>query len=168
MSQQTFSLLLFGGFTTPGDNSNIIVGANNPASMAWDMAFNQINSILQNMTGDNLNFGFNYRPADLNTTQQIQATASAQFLDNRLLLDGHWGQAGLARGLTNVENTNMFEVNAEFRLTNRLSLKGFSRPNEREFSRSSQLGYLHGIGIAYRREFDSFRPFFVPRRKEEE
>jgi hypothetical protein len=57
----------------------------------------------------------------------------------------------------------MHEFNAEFRLTERLSLRGFSRPNERELS---QLGYIQGLGIAHRREFDSFRPLFV-RRKEE-
>jgi hypothetical protein len=166
MSQQTFSLLLFGGFTTPGDNSNIIIGENNPMLMAWDMLFNQINNVFQNFTNDNWNFGVNYRPEDINNTQQFQATASTQLFDNRLIIDGHIGQGGLSRNtLVATDNSTqqvfMHEFNAEFRITDRFSLKTFRRPNEREFL---GIGYLQGAGIAYRREFDSFRLF---RRRED-
>ncbi|MDR1951536.1 MAG: translocation/assembly module TamB [Bacteroidales bacterium] len=172
MTQQTFSLLLLGGFTTPGDNSNIGAiggGANNPVSMAYDMVFNQLNNVLQNLTGDNFNFGVIYRPEVLNNTQQTQLTMSTQFFDNRLLIDGHVGQGGLARNsLSNpdisTQQTFMREFNLEWRWTNRLSLKAFQRPNEREFRATSQMDYLSGGGIAYRREFDAFRPVFRRRK----
>jgi hypothetical protein len=164
MSQQTFSLLLFGTFTAPGNSSNTVQGEN----MLANMLSRQVSNIVQNFIGDNINFGANYRPGDINNTQLWQATASAQFLDNRLLIDGHIGQGGLSN-ITGIDpgaqQMVMHEVNLEWRWTNTLSLKAFQRPNEREFSRGAQLGYLQGFGIAYRREFDSFRPFSLFRRR---
>jgi len=172
MTQQTLSLLLFGGFTTPGDNSNIVAGMNIPTTMAFDMLSSQVSNIFQNFIGDNINFGINYRPEDNIQTRQFQATVSTQFFDNRLLIDGHVGQGGLARegdltpGDPATQQAVMHEVNAEWRVTDRLSLKVFNRPNEREFSRgTSQIDYLQGGGIVYRREFDSFRSLFRRRKK---
>jgi hypothetical protein len=171
MTKQTFFLLLFGGFTTPGDNSNIALNQDvNATSMAWDMLLNQANSILQSFS-DNINFSANYRPEDIHNTQQWQVSAGTQFFDNRLLIEGHVGQGGLDRTFVDAtpsaQQAIMGEFNAEYRITDRLSLKGFARPNEREFSRmSSQLGYLQGGGITYRREFDAFRPLFNRRRED--
>jgi hypothetical protein len=171
MTKQTFFLLLFGGFTTPGDNSNIALNQDmNATSMVWDMLLSQANSILQNFS-DNLNISVNHRPATTNTHEQTQVTMSTQFFDNRLLIDGHVGRGGLSRENFGEpvdpaqQQAIMGEFNAEYRITDRFSLKAFNRPNEREFSRmSSQLGYLQGIGIAYRREFNSFGSLFRRRK----
>jgi hypothetical protein len=167
MMKQTFSLLLFGGFLAPGNNAIFELASDvNPVSIASDMLFNQINNILQNF-GSNFNFGVNYRPSDPYNTQQTQFTLSTQFFDNRLLIDGHVGQGGLSRDLSDAEQQAwLHELNAEWRITNRFSFRAFNRPSERDLGRSPQTGYLQGIGIAYRREFDSFRPLFSRRRED--
>jgi len=172
MTRQTFSLLLFGGFMAPGDISNIATSSDiNMVSVASDMLFNQINSILQSFS-DHFDFSVSHRFGDINTTQQTQVTMSTQFFDNRLLLDGHVGWGGSTRefggGNPAQQQTPMGEFNAEYRVTDRFSLRGFTRSNEREsLGRAQQDGYLTGVGIAYRREFDSFRTLFNRRREDD-
>ncbi|MCL2412936.1 MAG: translocation/assembly module TamB, partial [Bacteroidales bacterium] len=166
MMRQTFFLLLFGGFTTPGENIAFAENISGEA-MVWDALINQANSMLN--FGDNINFSASYRPGDIHSTAQTQFSMGAQFLDNRLLIDGHVGQGGLSR-VSGVENSTqtLMELNVEYRITDRLSIRGFNRPNERDFSRGSpQVGYSQGAGIAYRREFNSFRLFNRNRRREE-
>ncbi|MCL2682544.1 MAG: translocation/assembly module TamB [Bacteroidales bacterium] len=166
MTKQTFYLLLFGGFTAPGNNAILGPAADvNAEAMAWDMLSNQVSNILQNFSS-NFNVGFNHRPGDPYNTQQTQLFLSTQFFDNRLLIDGHFGYGGLSTNLSDVEQQSWAgEVNAEWKITNRFSFRAFTRPSERDLGRSPQTGYLQGIGIAYKREFDSFRPLFSRRRE---
>ena len=164
MMRQTFFLLLFGGFTTPGDN---LASAENISgeAMAWNALLNQANNMLN--FGNNINLSASYRPEDIHSTEQWQVSMGAQFLDNRLLIEGHVGQGGLAHHLTEHSSQTIMELNVEYRLTDRLSLRVFNRPNERDFVRGAQMGYSQGAGIAYRREFGSFRSLFARRRREE-
>ncbi|MCL2417312.1 MAG: translocation/assembly module TamB [Bacteroidales bacterium] len=164
MMRQSFFLLLSGGFTVPGEN---LAQGINTGAMAWDVLFNQVNSMLN---FDNFNVSMSYRPEDLHSTAQTQVSMGAQFLDNRLLIDGHVGQGGLARdGRVENPTQTVMEFNVEYRLTNRLSFRLFRRPNVRDFLRGpSQMAYSQGAGIAYRREFDSFRPLFNRRREDDD
>jgi len=160
MIRQTFSLLLFGGFMTPGDVSNLALVQNISAeTMVLDALFNQVNNMLN--LGSNISLSASYRPEDMHSTEQWQVSMGAQFLDNRLIIDGHIGQGGLSH-TSSIENSTqtLMEVNIEYRITDRLSVQGFNRPNERDFSRGAgAVGYSQGVGIAYRREFGSFRLF---------
>ncbi|MCL2414934.1 MAG: translocation/assembly module TamB [Bacteroidales bacterium] len=164
MMRQTFFLLLFGGFTTPGDN---LASAENISgeAMVWNALLNQANNMLN--FGNNINLSASYRPEDIHSTEQWQVSMGAQFLDNRLLIEGHVGQGGLAHHLTEHSSQTIMELNVEYRLTDRLSLRGFNRPNERDFARRAQMGYSQGVGVAYRREFGSFRSLFNRRREDD-
>jgi hypothetical protein len=166
MTKQTFYLLLFGSFTTPGNNATVgFAGADiNTASMAFDILAGQVNNILQNFS-DNINLGVNFRPEDINTTQQTQVSLGTQFFDSRLLIDGNFSHGGLLQNpLTPAGQPNTLELNLEWRITDRFSFKAFQRPSDRDLAPS---GHLQGAGIAYKREFDSFRSLFSRRRRKE-
>jgi hypothetical protein len=169
MIQQTFSLLLFGSFMAPGNNITIgTLGTSdvNVASMAWDALLGQFNNILQNAS-NNFNLGISYSPQDSYNTGQAQISMSTQFWDDRILLDGSYGRVGISKDAgVDAEQENVMDFNAEVRITDRFSFKAFHRPNDRDFLRP-QSGYTQGIGVAYRRDFDSFKTLFSRRRKEQ-
>jgi hypothetical protein len=160
--RQTVSLLLVGGFIPP-ENNNLI--NTDWEAMALDLLFHQVNNIIQNLS-PNVNFGLIYKPEDLHHTRQFQVSASTQFWDNRVILDGQFGQSSSPIGL---EDNQGFvgEFNAEFRLTNRFSAKVFQRSNERDLAREVRAPYSQGVGVAWRRDFNSLRPLFFSRRRED-
>ena len=166
MSKQTVFLLFFNSFTAPGNNSNVPTNSSgtNTASILSEILANQLNNIFQNF-GSNVSLGVNWKPEDITTTQQTQVSMSTQFFDNRLLIDGHVSQGGLSKELQTEGQEFMGEVNMEYRITNRFSVKAFNRSNERDLVTENRSGYSQGIGISFKRDFDSLRDAFFRRRK---
>jgi hypothetical protein len=170
LSKQTFYLLLFGNFTSVGNNSAAPDGTTptsiNALALTTEMLMNQLNSIVLQNLSNSVSFSANYKPEDANSTEQTQLSANVHFLDNRLLLDGVIGKGGFDPAVPINGSDVVGEFNAEYKVTDRFSAKVFNRSNERslEGNMDGRSPYSQGVGISYKREFDSFKKLF--RRKE--
>ncbi|MDR1951529.1 MAG: translocation/assembly module TamB, partial [Bacteroidales bacterium] len=166
LSKQTFSLLLFGGFTPIGNNPALEGSGVNPMAVFSEMLSNQMSNLLQNLSSRiGIDVGVSYKPEDLNISTQTQVSARTQLFDDRIILEGHFGRGGVLRDVSSQQDLTG-EVNLEYRATNRFSVRAFNRPVDRTIERPD-LGYSQGVGIAYRRNFDSFRALFSRKKKED-
>ncbi len=177
MIKQTFSLLVMNSFVSarPDEPTNSL-GAGVGAS-SFEIISNQITNWLSQISRD-FDIGVNYRPGDQMTTQQLQVALSTQLFNDRVTIDGNLGVGG------NIKNTSgtgtgttspaqasniVGDVNVEVKLTEdgRWRLKAFNRSNETDYLKNNS-PYTQGVGLFYRKEFDSFHELFHRQKKTDE
>jgi hypothetical protein len=165
MLKQTFSLLLFNSFMPVEMNS---LGASTVASTATsfssDLLLGQFNNFISKIS-KNVDFGVNYRQGNEINNSEVQLIMGLQFLDNRLTVEGSMGidvdnSAGSASNPSGIVG----DLNVEYKITDKISVKAFNRSDEKEITKSG-VSYTQGVGVVYRRDFDSFKDLLV-RKKE--
>jgi hypothetical protein len=151
MSQQIISLLILGSFsyTTAGPN----IGAT-----GFKLLSNQLSGWLSKISKD-FDIGINYQPGTELTEEELEVALRTQLFNDRLSIDGNFG----VRGTTREQNTSnvVGDINVEYKITNdgRFRVKAFNRTNDISFLEDNA-PYTQGVGIFYRKEFDSFSDLF--------
>ncbi|MDZ7636595.1 MAG: translocation/assembly module TamB domain-containing protein [Bacteroidales bacterium] len=115
-----------------------------------EMLSNQLSNWLSQISND-FDIGFNYRPGNEITDQEVEVALSTQLLNNKVTLNGNVDVGG------NQLNTNASAISGEFtievKLTEMLRLKVFNRSNNNLYYQVHP--YTQGVGIFYRRDFDT-------------
>jgi hypothetical protein len=121
-----------------------------------EMLSNQLSNWLSQISND-FDIGFNYRPGDQLTDDEIEVALSTQLLNDRITLNGNLDVGGAQTK----ESTSRFsgEFTIEFRLTEMLRLKVFNRSNNILFYPVHP--YTQGAGVFYRRDFDKLNDLFI-------
>lgn len=124
----------------------------------------QLNNILsQALNMNNWNFSSN-----LSTGQEgwrdleVEGILSGRLLNNRLLINGNFGYRE-----DQLANSNFVgDFNLQWLLTpsGNIRLKAYNMANDRYFAK--QTFNTQGIGIIYKRDFNSWRDFFRPQKKQ--
>ena len=156
VQKQFLYLLITGGFL-PDDDSGITTGGSNMLlSNVTSIMAGQLNNIFQKLDIP-LDLGLNYQQNDKGT-DLFDVALSTQLFNNRVIVNGTIGNRKLA-GATNDEVSG--DVDIEIKLdkpgTFRLNLFSHSADQYTNYLDNSQ---RNGIGIAYQREFSTFRQFF--------
>ncbi|MDE6206399.1 MAG: translocation/assembly module TamB, partial [Muribaculaceae bacterium] len=163
MNRQIIYLLALNRFYTPDYMSTT------KGSELFSVASSTISSQLGNMLGklsDNWSIAPNLRSdrgdfSDL----EVDLALNSRLLNNRLLFNGNFGYRD------NTLNTNQFigDFDVEYLLTKNGNwrLKAYNRYNDRNYYvRSAQT--TQGIGVMYRRDFDSLFSFLRRKKKDTE
>ncbi|MDR2557021.1 MAG: translocation/assembly module TamB [Bacteroidales bacterium] len=163
--KQTFSLLLFNSFL-PVEMSDL--GASTVASTAIssssDILLGQFNNFISKIS-KNVDFGVNYRQGNELDNSEVQLMMGLQFFDNRLTVEGSMGiDVDNSAGNTSNPSGVVGDLNVEYKITDRISVKAFNRSDEKEITKSG-VSYTQGVGVVYRRDFDSFKDLLI-RKKE--
>lgn len=121
-----------------------------------EMLSNQLSNWLSQISND-FDIGFNYRPGDELTDDEIEVALSTQLLNDKIILNGNLDVGGAQIK----ESTSRFsgEFTIEFKLTEMLRLKVFNRSNNILFYPVHP--YTQGAGIFYRRDFDRLGDLFL-------
>ncbi len=121
-----------------------------------EMLSNQLSNWLSQISND-FDIGFNYRPGDELTDDEIEVALSTQLLNDKITLNGNLDVGGAQTK----ESTSKFsgEFTIEFRLTEMLRLKVFNRSNNILFYPVHP--YTQGAGVFYRRDFDRLNDLFL-------
>jgi hypothetical protein len=174
LNRQVFSFLLFRSFVTPqifnsgggGVNAGT-AAASTSSEMLSNRASEFINNYFGNLTGiKDLNLGVNYRPGS-NNSQAVDLALSKQFLNNKVSVDGNFG---VNNNTTTNSNGLIGDVNVDYKLTDdgRYRLRGFNRSNDVTQLTTSGGLFTQGVGVFYRKEFDSFNFRLKKNKKNEE
>lgn len=126
-----------------------------------EMLSNQFSNWLSQISND-FDIGFNYRPSNEISTQQVEAAFSTQLLNNKVTLNGNVDVGGKSSTKTSNVTTDFV---LEYNITNRLKFKAFNRSNDNLFYETSP--YTQGVGILYRHEFDKFKDLVKRSKKKE-
>ncbi|MRR19965.1 hypothetical protein EG827_07200 [bacterium] len=122
-----------------------------------EMLSNQLSNWLSQISND-FDIGFNYRPGNEITDQEVEVALSTQLLNDKVTINGNVDVGGNQINTTNA-STISGEFTIEVKLTEMLRLKVFNRSNNNLYYQVWP--YTQGVGIFYRRDFDTFKNLFI-------
>lgn len=172
INKQMFSLLLLNQFQPlPGlrSSESSMFSDINPG----EIVSNKINHWLSDVT-DKVNVGVNYQMGNETTSDELDVAVSTQLFDDRVSVTTNLGVGGESNAAGANQRTNNVvgevEVDVKLNKSGSMTLNVFNKANDDELSEAH---YKQGVGLTYKREFDtfgelwrSFVKFFTPRRKE--
>ncbi len=125
----------------------------------------QINNLITNAVGtSNWTFGANVATGEMGwSDMEVGGLLSGRLFNNRLLVNGNFGYR--ERTYSNTNFVGDFDINYLLTPSGSFSVKAYSETNDRYFSKSSMT--TQGVGLQAKREFNSIRDLFAPRKKEE-
>lgn len=122
-----------------------------------EMLSNQLSNWLSQISND-FDIGFNYRPTNEITQQEVEVALSTQLLNDKVFLNGNVDVGG-NQSKTRASNiTGEFTI--EFKITEQLRFKVFNRSNNDLFYEMPS-PYTQGFGIFYRHDFDKLTDLFT-------
>jgi len=159
MNQQMISLLVLNTFSS---SSGISAAGASLGISSYEIISSQLSRMLSQISKD-FDIGVNYRPGDQLSPQELELALSTQLFNNRVTIDGAVGQT------TNLsDQTTQFigDVLVEVKITEdgRLVGRAFNRTNT-TLDYSGYSPYTQGVGIAFRKEFNTFKELFTRKKK---
>jgi hypothetical protein len=155
MNKQVISLLILNRFTPlQGTGSGTSRGYENAGlSTTTEVLSNQLNYWLSQISKD-VDVGFNYRPGDQLTSDEVEVALSTQFLNNRMTINVN-GNYDVRPSISNTSQlVGDVEVEYKIRQSGKVRIKVFTRANDHLLYEYAP--YTQGLGLFYREEFDTF------------
>jgi hypothetical protein len=159
INRQTFSLLLTNSFA---GRANATLSASSPLNNGYEVLSNQFSNLISQYF-DNLDVGVNYRPSDSLNANQTEVAVSTELFNDRVLLEVNGSVQGENQNPNQATtNTVAGEFNLEYKITKDGALRGrvFNEANNYNPTNLNQSPYTQGVGLIYRREFNTFGEFF--------
>jgi hypothetical protein len=162
LNKQVFSLLVLNQFLTPTGHEGVGYTGNVAGTTSFELMSNQVSNWLSKISND-FDVGFNYRPGDDLSGQEVELALSTQIFNDRLILDGNFGVSDNKGVSTESQNANNIigDFSMEYKITEdgKLRVKAFNVSNQSYIERTSS-NYTQGVGLFYRKEFDKFGDLF--------
>jgi hypothetical protein len=156
-NRQAFALLVMGRFISPPNITQTGGTGVGLASNGSELISNQISNWLSQIS-DDFDLGFNYRPGDKISNEQIELALSTQLFNDRVSVTGNFG---VARGSANTSQTTNYigDVRVEYNITQdgKIKLMVYNESNDRRMTTTAQSPYTQGIGVIYQEEFDDWK-----------
>jgi hypothetical protein len=173
MNRQVFGLLVLNRFL-PREDQNIgsETGGFFTANSA-EMLSNQLSNWLSRISND-FDVGLNYRPGSDIAGDEVEVALSTQLFNSRIIVDGNVGVANnRAAGAGAQSSSNIVgDVNIEYKITQdgRFRVRAFNRSNDVGANAlvSNNAPFTQGVGISFRRDFNTFSGLFKKNRKTQE
>ncbi len=166
MSQQMLSLLVLNSFSfnSSTDNGSI---ANSVGGSSLQIVANQLSNWLSQISKD-VDIGINYRPGTDLTNEEVEVALSTQLFDERVTIDGNFGYQNIQDNPSSNTSSIVGDINVEVKITKdgRLRLKAFNRTNTVDLMDNTS-PYTQGVGIFYRKEFNTVKELFKSKKKKE-
>ena len=173
MNKQILSLLVLGKFYVPeymrgtyeAQNPNLI------GTTASELFSNQLSNWLSQIN-NNVDIGFNYRPGNQITDDEIELALSTQIFNDRVTINGNIGNNVNPYTGNNSQLVGDFEVNVKLNPSGKVRLKAYNRSNNNLIYETSP--YTQGVGFSFTEEYNSITDLwkkltsvFVKEEKEE-
>ena len=156
-NRQAFALLVMGRFISPPNITQSGGTGVGLASNGSELISSQISNWLSQIS-DDFDLGFNYRPGDKISNEEIEVALSTQLFNDRVSVTGNFG---VARGNANTSQTTNYigDVRVEYNITQdgKIRLMVYNESNDRRVTSTSQSPYTQGIGVIYQEEFDNWK-----------
>jgi hypothetical protein len=155
LNKQMLSLLVLGQFYTP-EFMRGSYEANNPnliGNTASDLFSNQLSNWLSQINRD-IDIGFNYRPGNQLTNDEIELALSTQIFNDRVIINGNIGNNTNPNSINNNELVGDFDIIVKLTPNGKLQLKAYNRANNNLIYETAP--YTQGIGISFKEEYNTF------------
>lgn len=159
-NRQAFSLLVMRRFVSPPNINREESIGKAFGENGTELLSSQISNWLSQIS-DDFNLGFNYRPGDEISNDEIALALSTQLFNDRLLVSGN---LGVSRGNSLNQNpSNLIgDVRLEYFITpeGKIRLVVYNESNDFRMVTTQQSIYTQGVGILYQEEFNTVDEFF--------
>jgi len=159
-NRQAFSLLVMRRFVTPHGVTSSNPSGGILAENSMEMLSAQVGVWLQGIT-HKFDIGFDYRPGDEVSNEEISLALSTELFSDRLSLSGNFG---VSNG--NAANQNPSSIIGDLKLEYKITEDGkirmvvFNESNEYDLTNTNQSAYTQGVGVLYKEEFDTLEEFY--------
>jgi hypothetical protein len=165
MNNNFISLLIINSFVRSSVASGNNYSAANASLLgrsASEVLSNQLSNWLSQIS-QNVDIGINYRPGDNITQEEVEVALSTQLFNDRVTIESNLGVSTGQGGTANINaNQIVGDVNVDVKLTKSLKLNVFNRSNQYD-ALQNIAPYTQGIGISYRKEFNTLKDLFKKR-----
>lgn len=154
MNRQVFSLLVLNRFSSPeGKAANDQESSGNAVGQNLGEFVSQQLSNWASQLSDKFNIGVNYRPGDALNRDEFDVSLATELFRNRVAVESN---IGVANG-TNQTSSIIGDFNVEFKINRdgNLRAKAFNKTNSNNLINNINSQYTQGIGVFYRKEFDT-------------
>jgi hypothetical protein len=146
-----------GRFISPPNITQTASSGVGLASNGSELISSQISNWLSQIS-DDFDLGFNYRPGDKISNEEIELALSTQLFNDRVSVTGNFG---VARGSANTSQTTNYigDVRVEYNITEdgKIRLMVYNESNDTRMTTTTQSPYTQGIGVIYQEEFDNWK-----------
>ena len=157
-TKQFLSLLVLNSFyTEPGQAAGYNGSTASAAGVATsELLSNQLSNWLSQISND-FDIGFNYRPGDEISSDEVELALSTQLINDKLTINTNLDVSTQNQSLPGENPNNIVgEFNLDFKLTEngKVHLKAFNRANDDIYYETAP--YTQGVGVSFREDFNSF------------
>lgn len=171
MNRQVFGLLVLNKFMPTEDQNFANETGGFFSANSAEMLSNQLSNWLSRISSD-FDVGLNYRPGSDASSDEVEVALSTQLFNNRVVVDGNVGVANSRNAQAGQSSSNIVgDVNIEYKITSdgRFRVRAFNRSNDVGANAliSNNAPFTQGVGLSYRKEFNSFADLFRKEKKKE-
>ncbi len=156
LNKQILSLLVLGQFYTPeymrgtyeATSTNVL------GTTASELFSNQLSNWLSQIS-NNVDIGFNYRPGNQLTNNEIELALSTQMFNDRVTINGNIGNNVNHTEYANNQIVGDFDINVKLSNNGKLQLKAYNHSNNNLIYETAP--YTQGIGFSYKEEFNTLK-----------
>ncbi len=155
MNKQILSLLVLGKFYTPeylrgtfeAQNPNVL------GTTASEFLSNQLSNWLSQIS-DVVDVGFNYRPGNQITDDEIELALSTQMFNDRVTINGNIGNNTNPYSTNNSQLVGDFDINVKLIPSGKIQFKAYNRSNNNLIYETAP--YTQGVGFSFQEEYNTF------------
>jgi hypothetical protein len=166
LSSNFLTLLVLNSFYSSGVAAGNAQGSGTGflGKSTTEVLSNQMSNWLSQISKD-LDIGVNYRPGDQITREEVEVALRTQLFNDKVTIESNLGVGGgSANSATQNSNTIVGDVNVEVKITDKVKLSVFNRSNQNDYL-NNNAPYTQGVGVFYRREFNTFKELFQRKKK---
>ncbi len=155
-NKQILSLIVLGKFYTPeylrgqyeSQNPNMI------GTTASELFSNQLSNWLSQISS-NVDVGFNYRPGNSITDDELELALSTQIFNDRVTLDGNIGNNVNPESNNSSQIVGDVDIRVKLVPSGKIQFKAFNHSNNNLIYETAP--YTQGIGLSFKEEYNTFR-----------
>ncbi len=166
LNRQVFALLVMNSFLQP-EVSFAAPISRSMGTTSTEFISHQFSNWLSQISKD-FDIGVKYRPGSEITTEEIEVMLSTQLFNDRIRIEGNVGMGGnQIQQDANATQQVLGDVVIENKLTKdgRVNLKAFNKSNQFDAISNNNSPYTQGVGVFFRRDFDTLKDLFPSGRK---
>ncbi|MCD6355513.1 MAG: hypothetical protein J7L95_08185 [Prolixibacteraceae bacterium] len=154
MNKQILSLVVLGKFYTPeymrgtyeAQNPNLI------GTTASELFSNQLSNWLSQISS-NVDVGFNYRPGNQITNDEIKLALSTQMFNDRVIINGNIGNNVNPNSNNSNNLVGDFDINVKLNSSGKIQFKAYNRSNNNLIYETAP--YTQGVGLIFKEEYNT-------------
>jgi len=164
MNKQVFSLLILNKFLPRSD-----IGETDANRVGFveattsEVLSNQLSNMISNFS-DDFDLGFNYRPGDEISNDEVAVAMSTQLFNDKLTVKTNVGVSHDNESSGGSSNNSLIgDVDVEYKLNppeGNLRVHAFNESNEYDIAKVDQSRYTQGVGLFYQESFDNAGELF--------